>query len=65
MSENSENKIYIHPEYDECGRPYYNVPNARTEENLVAVCVKYASKVIPVIQIKRINGKMRKVGVII
>ncbi|ERT10573.1 hypothetical protein O185_24170 [Photorhabdus temperata J3] len=22
-----ENEIYLHPEYDECGRPYYNLPN--------------------------------------
>ncbi|WP_255562408.1 MULTISPECIES: hypothetical protein [Photorhabdus] len=25
MNEAKENEIYLHPEYDECGRPYYNV----------------------------------------
>ncbi|WP_445374833.1 esterase/lipase family protein [Photorhabdus tasmaniensis] len=58
--EEKENEIYIHPEYDECGRPYYNVPNARIEENLIAVCLKYASKVIPVIFLPGVMGSNLK-----
>ncbi|WP_323836852.1 hypothetical protein [Photorhabdus africana] len=49
MSEPKEHEIFIHPEYDELGLSYYNVPHARIEENLVATCLKYATKVIPVI----------------
>ncbi|WP_243465124.1 hypothetical protein [Photorhabdus temperata] len=58
--EEKENEIYLHPEYDECGRPYYNLPNARKEENLIAVCLKYASKVIPVIFLPGVMGSNLK-----
>ncbi|WP_118988325.1 esterase/lipase family protein [Photorhabdus sp. CRCIA-P01] len=60
MSESTENEIYIHPEYDEYGLPYYNVPNARIEENLVATCLKYATKVIPVIFLPGVMGSNLK-----
>ncbi|WP_434524895.1 esterase/lipase family protein [Photorhabdus asymbiotica] len=60
MSEPKENEIYIHPEYDELGSPYYNVPNARTEENLIATCLKYATKVIPVIFLPGVMGSNLK-----
>ncbi|WP_036773910.1 esterase/lipase family protein [Photorhabdus australis] len=60
MSEPKENEIYIHPEYDELGSPYYNVPNARMEENLVATCLKYATKVIPVIFLPGVMGSNLK-----
>ncbi|WP_323840675.1 esterase/lipase family protein [Photorhabdus africana] len=60
MSEPTENEIYIHPEYDEYGFPYYNVPNARIEENLVATCLKYATKVIPVIFLPGVMGSNLK-----
>ncbi|NHB63444.1 esterase/lipase family protein [Photorhabdus sp. RW14-46] len=60
MSEPKENEIFIHPEYDELGLPYYNVPNARIEENLVATCLKYATKVIPVIFLPGVMGSNLK-----
>ncbi len=56
MKSSTKNEIFILPEYDEQGRRYYNMPNARADQNLVGVCIKAAEKVIPVIFIPGVMG---------
>ncbi|NDL64187.1 esterase/lipase family protein [Acerihabitans arboris] len=58
----TENEVVVLPEYDTQGRPYYNIPNARADHNLVAVCPKVADKVIPVIFLPGVMGTNLKNG---
>ncbi|QPT15120.1 hypothetical protein I6G37_09295 [Serratia rubidaea] len=51
-----ENEIIILPEYDENGRAFYTLPNAKAEDNLVVSCPKVAEKVIPVIFLPGVMG---------
>lgn len=63
MTGAAENEVMILPEYDENGRAYYTLPNARTEENLVVACPKVAEKVIPVIFLPGVMGSnLKKAG---
>ncbi|MGV3347108.1 esterase/lipase family protein [Enterobacteriaceae bacterium LUAb1] len=60
MTEAAKNEIIILPEYDEDGRAFYTLPNARTEDNLVVICPKVAEKVIPVIFLPGVMGSNLK-----
>ncbi|MCS4273448.1 MULTISPECIES: lipase/acyltransferase domain-containing protein [Raoultella] len=60
MTQAAEKEIVSRPEYDENGRAYYSLPNARTEDNLVVACPKVAEKVIPVIFLPGIMGSNLK-----
>lgn len=63
MTGAAENEVVILPEYDENGRAYYTLPNARTEDNLVVVCPKVAEKVIPIIFLPGVMGSnLKKIG---
>src|ERR1700709_964575 len=63
MTGAAENEVVILPEYDENGRAYYTLPNARTEDNLVVTCPKVAEKVIPIIFLPGVMGSnLKKVG---
>lgn len=56
MSNSSDNEVIILPEYDDCGDPNYNLPNAKKEDGLVAVCPQFADKVIPIIFLPGVMG---------
>ncbi|ROR03350.1 PGAP1-like protein [Erwinia sp. JUb26] len=60
MMQVAEKEIVIRPEYDENGRAYYSLPNARAEDNLVVACPKVAEKVIPVIFLPGVMGSNLK-----
>lgn len=60
MAQPTENEVIVPPEYDAQGRPYYNVPNAKIDQNLIAVCPKVADKVIPVIFLPGVMGSNLK-----
>ncbi|QLK60065.1 hypothetical protein GE278_04370 [Enterobacteriaceae bacterium Kacie_13] len=63
MTGAAENEVVILPEYDENGRAYYTLPNARAEDNLVVACPKVAEKVIPIIFLPGVMGSnLKKVG---
>lgn len=56
MSESTDNEVMIMPEYDDCGQAYYNLPNAKKEDNLVAVCPQFSDKIIPIIFLPGVMG---------
>ena len=60
MTKPAENEIVILPEYDENGRAFYTLVNARAEDNLVVACPKVAEKVIPVIFLPGVMGSNLK-----
>lgn len=60
MTQAAEKEIVSRPEYDENGRAYYSLPNARAEDNLVVACPKVAEKVIPVIFLPGVMGSNLK-----
>lgn len=60
MAQPTENEVVIPPAYDAMGRPYFNVPNAKIDQNLIAVCPKVADKVIPVIFLPGVMGSNLK-----
>ena len=56
MSNSFDNEVMILPEYDDCGQAYYNLPNAKKEDNLIAVCPQFADKVIPIVFLPGVMG---------
>lgn len=60
MTQEAKKEIVSRPEYDENGRAYYSLPNARAEDNLVVTCPKVAEKVIPIVFLPGVMGSNLK-----